>query len=102
MRVTKNIICPEMREMQCVSARRVLLPCRRCGGFLVEDHCLVLDTREGRAAPWAMRCVQCGDMIDETILRNRYASHILPQADPPLKKVTKFKRIAEEMNSRAA
>jgi hypothetical protein len=23
---------------------------------------------------WAMRCIQCGDIIDEIILRNRYAS----------------------------
>jgi len=102
MRVTKNRICPEMREIQSVSARRKRLPCRRCGGFLVEDHCLVLDTREGRAAPWAMRCVQCGDMIDETILRNRYAPYILPQAAPTLKKVLKFKPIADERHSQAA
>lgn len=100
MRVTKNR--PEMREMQGVSAHRTLLPCRRCGGFLVEDHCLVLDTREGRAATWAMRCVQCGDMIDETILRNRYTSNILHQAEPPSKKVTRFNRIAEVEDSRAA
>ncbi|MBA2486552.1 MAG: hypothetical protein H0V35_10725 [Nitrospira sp.] len=28
---------------------------------------------------WAMRCVQCGDIIDEVILRNRYADHVTPQ-----------------------
>lgn len=47
--------------------------CRRCGGFLVDEHCMESDI--GPSQPgytfWAMRCVQCGDMIDETILRNR-------------------------------
>jgi hypothetical protein len=51
--------------------------CRRCGGFLVDEHCMDVDlaigeTRQGNKF-WAMRCVQCGDLIDETILRNRYA-----------------------------
>ena len=28
----------------------------------------------------AMRCVQCGDIIDEVILRNRYANLVATQA----------------------
>ncbi len=51
--------------------------CRRCGGFLVDEHCMDVDlaigeNRQGNKF-WAMRCVQCGDLIDATILRNRYA-----------------------------
>lgn len=51
--------------------------CRRCGGFLVDEHCMDVDlaigeTRQGNKF-WAMRCVQCGDLSDQTILRNRYA-----------------------------
>jgi hypothetical protein len=51
--------------------------CRRCGGYLVDEHCMDVDlaigeNRQGNKF-WAMRCVQCGDLIDETILRNRYA-----------------------------
>ena len=50
--------------------------CRRCGGFLVDEHCMELNIEPSQPGYkfWAMRCVQCGDVIDETILRNRYAS----------------------------
>jgi len=49
--------------------------CERCGGFLVDEE-VNLDTMstERRSTVWAMRCVQCGDLIDDTILRNRYPS----------------------------
>jgi hypothetical protein len=57
--------------------------CGRCGGFLVDDQIMGLDTMgsERRSRVWAMRCVQCGDMIDETILRNRYFPHYVLQED---------------------
>ena len=49
------------------------LCCTRCGGLLVEERCM--DIGESLGGYWfmAMRCVQCGDIIDEVILRNRYA-----------------------------
>jgi hypothetical protein len=68
----------EAQEITCAivplhpyKAFNVLDGCRRCGGFLVDDH-MDLDIEERRTGShcWAMRCVQCGDMIDETILRN--------------------------------
>lgn len=48
--------------------------CTRCGGFLVDERCM--DIGESLGGYWfmAMRCVQCGDIIDEVILRNRYAN----------------------------
>ena len=45
--------------------------CRRCGGLIVDEHCM--DSGGGQRL-WAKRCVQCGDIIDETILANRYAT----------------------------
>jgi hypothetical protein len=45
------------------------LACQRCGGILVGEHCMDIGDRF-----WGMRCIQCGDVIDETILRNRFAS----------------------------
>ena len=47
--------------------------CLRCGGFLVDERCM--DIGESLGGYWfmAMRCVQCGDITDEVILRNRYA-----------------------------
>jgi len=47
--------------------------CGRCGGLLVDEHCMDMDIGEIGRGYWAKRCIQCGDMIDETILRNRYA-----------------------------
>ncbi len=38
--------------------------CQRCGGMLVVDHCLDLLNSTGQSAFQAMRCVQCGDIID--------------------------------------
>jgi hypothetical protein len=56
--------------------------CGRCGGFLVDEE-VSLDTMstERRSTVRAMRCVQCGDLIDETILRNRYFPHYVLQED---------------------
>jgi hypothetical protein len=47
--------------------------CRRCGGWLVDEQCMDLDLGQIGRGYWARRCMHCGDMIDETILRNRYA-----------------------------
>lgn len=33
---------------------------------------------------WARRCIQCGDLIDEIILRNRYASRQTLQEIGPM------------------
>ena len=47
--------------------------CARCGGFLVDERCM--DIGESLGGYWfmALRCIQCGDIIDEVILRNRHA-----------------------------
>ena len=69
-----------MRDIEDTSAHKLvtrathgLVGCRRCGGMLVDEHCM--DIGEGGSGHrfWGMRCIQCGDIIDETILRNRYA-----------------------------
>jgi hypothetical protein len=53
--------------------------CTRCGGLLVDERCM--DIGESLGGYWfmAMRCVQCGDIIDEVILRNRYAPAVTAQ-----------------------
>ncbi|MEP7152125.1 MAG: hypothetical protein ABI856_10475 [Nitrospira sp.] len=53
--------------------------CMRCGGLLVEERCM--DIGESLGGYWflAMRCVQCGDIVDEVILRNRYAHLVTAQ-----------------------
>jgi len=45
--------------------------CRRCGSLLVDEHCMDIGEEGNGYRFWGLRCVQCGDVIDKTILRNR-------------------------------
>ena len=49
--------------------------CSRCGGFLVRSFCISPDqgTSEFQIPVW--KCLQCGDVFDATILKNRHLSH---------------------------
>ena len=49
--------------------------CSRCGGFLVRSFCVSPDqgTAEFQILVW--KCLQCGDVFDATILKNRRLSH---------------------------
>jgi len=48
--------------------------CSRCGGFLVSSFCISPDqgTSEFEIPVW--KCLQCGDVLDATILKNRLHS----------------------------
>ena len=45
--------------------------CTRCGGLMVSDFCMDLLNNTGELEFAAKRCVQCGEVIDPVILRNR-------------------------------
>ncbi len=45
--------------------------CKRCSGCMVHEMCIDLESDSGYSTCWVLRCLQCGDMVDETILRNR-------------------------------
>lgn len=45
--------------------------CRRCDGLMVHEHCLDLLDDTGRMEFPALRCVQCGEVVDAVILLNR-------------------------------
>ncbi|HSE57559.1 MAG TPA: hypothetical protein VLA99_02560 [Nitrospiraceae bacterium] len=47
--------------------------CPRCQGFLVGDLCYDIDDDQGQRWCSALRCVQCGDVLDPIIARNRLA-----------------------------
>jgi hypothetical protein len=66
--------------------------CGRCGGMLVNEQCIDLAGSEGGYRFWATRCIQCGDLVDPVILRNR----LMP---PPAEKPTEQ---CEEMVEEAA
>lgn len=58
-----------------ISVPRLKRGCLRCGGFLVVDHSLDILDASGRLGFEAMRCVQCGDVVDPVILRHRRVRH---------------------------
>jgi len=45
--------------------------CARCGGLLVRHICMDLYSTGSDLEITARRCVQCGDVVDSVILRNR-------------------------------
>ncbi len=45
--------------------------CTRCGGLMVTDFCMDLLFCIGETEFAAQRCVQCGEIVDPVILRNR-------------------------------
>lgn len=45
--------------------------CIRCGGLMVTDFCMDLLFCIGETEFAAQRCVQCGEIVDPVILRNR-------------------------------
>ncbi len=45
--------------------------CRRCGGLLVQERMDGIDYYLFEQQAPALRCIQCGDLIDHVILRNR-------------------------------
>ena len=46
--------------------------CGRCGGLLVQDFCTDLLNSTGELDCSTARCVQCGDVVDPVIHRNRH------------------------------
>jgi len=45
--------------------------CSRCGGLMVSDFCMDLLNSAGELQCVAKRCVQCGEVVDAVIQRNR-------------------------------
>ena len=45
--------------------------CARCGGLMLTDFCMDLLFCIGETEFAAQRCVQCGEIVDPVILRNR-------------------------------
>lgn len=56
--------------------------CTRCGGLLVVDDCFDVLGDAGEIDCRVLRCIQCGDLTDPVILRNR--------AEPPTQAPKKF------------
>ena len=46
--------------------------CTRCGGLMVREFCTDLLNSNGELDCSITRCVQCGDVVDPVIRRNRH------------------------------
>ena len=52
------------------------LTCGRCEGLLVETFCISPLEGNGDFQIRVMKCLQCGDLFDRTILENRRRSYL--------------------------
>jgi hypothetical protein len=53
--------------------------CSRCSGHMVHDMCIDLESDCGYSACRVLRCIQCGDIVDEVILQNRIVRNPVAQ-----------------------
>jgi len=58
--------------------------CYRCGGLLVKTFCISPDEGAADFQIPAVKCLQCGDIVDPVILKNRFCID-LPNPRPPKK-----------------
>ena len=49
--------------------------CHRCGGLLAKEFCCDLQDETGENWFWALRCLQCGEVIDPIIIHNRHTEN---------------------------
>ena len=56
--------------------------CTRCGGLMVADRYIDLLDDTGKLEFTADRCIQCGEVVDQTILRNRMANRARSEPAP--------------------
>ena len=58
--------------------------CYRCGGLMEDTFCISPDEGTADFQVPAMKCLQCGDIVDPVILKNRFCID-LPDPRPPKK-----------------
>ena len=68
---TKKTKADQMGSHTVSSAVQHEWTCIRCGGLMVNDSYMDLLNNVGESKFSAKRCVQCGEVVDPVILRNR-------------------------------
>ena len=48
--------------------------CHRCQGLFVRVFCMDIYDSTGENGFWALRCLQCGELLDPLILQNRISN----------------------------
>jgi RNase P subunit RPR2 len=62
----------EIRNQSDWSSALVRSTCLRCGGLMVKEFSLDLTNSSSEVECATRRCLQCGDILDPVILRNRH------------------------------
>jgi RNase P subunit RPR2 len=61
----------QIKSQSSLSSALLHSSCLRCGGFMVKEVSADLLNSAGELDCVTTRCVQCGDILDPVILRNR-------------------------------
>jgi uncharacterized Zn finger protein len=61
----------QIKSQSALSLALIHSSCLRCGGFMVKEVSMDLLNSTGELECVTTRCVQCGDILDPVILRNR-------------------------------
>jgi RNase P subunit RPR2 len=61
----------QIKSQSALSSALLHSSCLRCGGFIVKEVSTDLLNSTGELECVTTRCVQCGDILDPVILRNR-------------------------------
>lgn len=61
----------QIKSRSALSSALLHTSCLRCGGFMVKEVSADLLNSAGELECVTTRCVQCGDILDPVILRNR-------------------------------
>ena len=61
----------EIQTQSALSSALLHSSCLRCGGLMVNEVSMDLMSSSGELECVTTRCVQCGDILDPVILRNR-------------------------------
>lgn len=56
--------------------------CMRCGGLMVDHICMDLCNTGHELEFAALRCIQCGDIVDPVILYHRQRGQTRPPIEP--------------------
>ncbi len=62
----------ELRSQSDLSSALIQSSCLRCGGLMVNEVSIDLLNSASELECATRRCVQCGDILDPVILRNRH------------------------------
>jgi ferredoxin len=74
-------------KVMTIGSRMDPAACTRCGGLMVADRYIDLLDDTGQLEFTADRCIQCGEVVDQIILRNRMASQQARTVRAPLAQV---------------